>query len=75
MEMTEIERMKWIDLVAQAIRVMASRNPVTYAPTIQEYADEISLMASMPWSFIEINKQAFDKTEANAAVIVQKAIK
>lgn len=69
--MSDHERLRWIALVAQAIRIMAARNPVTYAATIQEYAHDINLMALMPDRFIDVNKENFERTEQNAAVIAQ----
>jgi len=67
--MTKTERLRWIDLVARAIRIM-SQDTIRTASSIEHFGWGISMMASMTPSFIESNLETFNQIEIRATQII-----
>jgi hypothetical protein len=60
-EKNTMDRLKWIDTVALAIREMSFTDAKFYAGRISEFVEAIRLMAKMGEMFIENNKDHFDR--------------
>jgi len=67
--MTEIERLRWIDLVSRAICVMSDLH-YGRQTRIGQFSQGVCMMASMTAEFLQKNKAGLDEIECAAIEIL-----